>query len=317
MKLFDSNSLSKYFFSIAIVCSMKIVAQDAAFVQMYSNPMLTNPSFAGSLGNARVVTSSRIQWPRSAANSITNSISYDKHLNKLHGGFGFYHSMHIEGNAKYLKRGREAYGIYETRRWGFIYAPNFIIAQKVSITPSIEAALFNKSLDWIQMNFGDQIDPYVGFVYNTLETRKLDGKSGWDFSSGLLVNTATWSAGFATHHLTRPDEGLLTVSRLPRKFTGHASYTFQENDSADFAIAPNLFFVKQGPQSFFMGGATAKYKQYKFGASFRSPSIAAFMVGVNIKRFALNYSYETSPVGMRGMGGAHEVNFTCLFRYKK
>jgi len=155
-----------------------VEAQDPFFIQAYSNPLLLNPSFAGSAGCSRVVTDYRNQWPANTANYATSTFSYDKHINALHGGLGFNYLQDNAGSSS-----------YKTTSVGVIYSPTFIIKKKVSIKPSIETNFFQKSLDYSQLTFGDMIAPGYGFVYNTLETHSYPPKTGFDFSSGILINT--------------------------------------------------------------------------------------------------------------------------------
>lgn len=216
----------KYIYCFLLVLlSFAAKAQDPFFVQAYSNPLLLNPSFAGSVGCSRVVMDYRNQWPVNTANYVTSTFSYDKHINALHGGLGINYLQDNAGGS-----------IYNTTSMGVIYSPTFIIKKKVSIKPSFQTNFFQKSLDYSQLTFSDMITPGYGFVYNTLETPNLSSKTGFDFSSGILINTTKWNCGAAIYHLNQPDEGVLTVWPLSRKISIHASYTFSKNDSAAFHL---------------------------------------------------------------------------------
>lgn len=287
-------------------------AQDVFFTQAYSNPLQLNPSFAGSVGNSRIVTSYRNQWPLNTANYVTKTFSYDKHIKFLHGGLGFNFLTDRSGFAF------TTYPIYLTTRVGLVYSPTFIINKKISVKPSIETDFFQKSIDWSRLTFGDMIDRSAGFVYGSEETPKwLANKTGFDFSTGILVNTNKWNCGFAVFHLFQPDEGLLATSILSRKYIIHSSYTFAKNDSADFAFTPALVLAKQGVHHLTMLSLNFKYKWLRFGAGIRYKDAGMIMLGFSIKRFALNYSYEVNPNNFYNTAGAHEATLTYLFKYTK
>ena len=72
-------------------------AQDPSFTQFYANPIYLNPAMAGSANCPRVSMNHRNQWPNLKGAYITNSISFDKGVEALHGGIGLQVLNDIQG----------------------------------------------------------------------------------------------------------------------------------------------------------------------------------------------------------------------------
>ncbi len=259
------------------------LAQDAHFTQFYSSPLQLNPSMTGSTGKARIAMCYRDQWQ-----SIykTQYYSYDQHVNKMKGGVGL------------------------------IYSPNFII-KNFSVKPSLEIDYFQKRIDWSKLTFGDQFDPRYGSIYLTNEVPGTSVKSGIDFCSGILVNTRKWNGGFAVHHLTTPDEGLIGSSKLPRKYTLHSSYTFSNSDSAKFSFSPSVLIMKQGVAGMILPSISFRYKKFAWGLGYRIGDAAIAMLGFRGKYFRLGYSYDMTVSKLATfVRGSHEVNLNIFFHHK-
>jgi len=313
--------MKRIYISLLVLLPYVIHAQDPFFTQAYSNPLQLNPSFAGSMGCSRAVINDRYQWPNSTAYYKTTTVSYDRHVKALHGGLGFTYLRDQAGDAGYYQNPNNDHyvyqAIYNTLQLGFIYSPTFIIKKKISIKPSIETGFFQKSVEWNKLTFDDMIDKRAGFVYNTSEMLNSNRINGFDFSSGLLINTTKWNCGIAIYHLTQPNEGFMVPSQLARKTSAHASYTFSKSDSANFSFSPAIMFLKQGAYQSIMTSMNFNYKWLRFGIGMRSGGDKLLMAGFKLKRFTVNYSYDLPSSNLTNTGGSHEVSMACLFNYKK
>ena len=98
------------------------------------------------------------------------------------------------------------------------------------------------------------IDPIRGFVYQTGDLPRGGSKSGIDLSAGFLGFSEQFYFGFAAHHLTEPNESLLTnrTSPLPRKYTGHVGFhiPWSGNGSiyreTETIVSPNILAEASG-----------------------------------------------------------------------
>ena len=196
-------------FSLGI--SENLFAQDPEFTQFYANPLYLNPAFAGTARCPRVNLNYRNQWPAISGTYVTYSASYDQHFDALAGGLGLL-----------VTNDKAGQGTLTTTNVAAMYSYQLNINREFSMKFGFQAAYFQKSIDWSKLTFGDMIDERRGFVYNTNEVPGLSKKSNVDLSVGLLGYSKRYFFGFAAHHLTQPDEGLIGPSKLPMKITGHA-----------------------------------------------------------------------------------------------
>ncbi len=91
------------------------------------------------------------------------------------------------------------------------------------------------------------IDPRRGFVYPTNDLSRGGTSSGIDFSAGVIGYTEKFFFGFATHHLTEPNESLMNSVDvpLPRRYTGHLGASIPlEVDGGKYAKIRRFRFSK-------------------------------------------------------------------------
>ncbi len=289
--------------------SEKIFAQDPEFTQFYSNPLYLNPALAGTARCPRVCLNYRNQWPGISGTYVTYSASYDQHIYAIGGGLGLL-----------ITNDKAGQGTLTTTNVSGIYSYQLPLTREFSMKFGVQATYFQKSIDWSKLTFGDMIDERRGFVYNTNEEQKLSSKSNVDFSAGILGYSSRYFFGFAAHHLTQPDEGLLGgPSKLPMKLTGHAGATLPIGDkgSATF-ISPNVLFQKQ-----------QNFQQLNLGLYFTKGSMVAGLwyrnqdsfiavVGFQQHFFKVGYSYDVTVSKLtNATAGSHEISFSLQFECKK
>jgi len=179
-------------------------AQDPEFTQFYANPLYLNPAFAGTARCPRLVMNYRNQWPALSGNFVTTSASYDQHVEAIQGGLGL------------IVTNDQAGQTLSTTSISGIYSYQQPISRTFSIKAGFQATYFQKSVDWSQLTFGDQIDPRKGFIYETQDVPRGGTVNNVDFSAGLLGSVRNFSLGVAVHHLNEPNESLVVgTSRLP------------------------------------------------------------------------------------------------------
>jgi type IX secretion system PorP/SprF family membrane protein len=291
-------------------------AQDPQFSQFYASPIYLNPAFAGSAVCPRMVLNFRDQWPSITGTFVTYSAAYDQHFEKLSGGLG----LIFMGD-------RAGQGTINTNSVSAMYSYKIDVSRKFSMRAALQATYQQKSLDWDKLTFGDMIDPHYGFVYATNEQRPGTVTKGYaDFSAGILGYTENFFGGIAVHHLTEPEEGFISISKLPRKLTAHAGYIFdirrksrRNRSISDISISPNIMYQQQ-----------MKFQQLNYGFYFnRYPFVAglwfrqnfqnsdAFIIlfGVQQESFKFGYTYDLTVSKLTNVtGGAHEISFMYQFK---
>ena len=164
------------------------------------------------------------------------------------------------------------------------------------------------------------IDPTYGFIYQTDEdiVNNADNVSFPDFSAGVLGYTKNMFFGFDAHHLTQPDQGFISVSNLPTKYTAHIGGNFPLSRYSNnvTTISPNFLYQKQ-----------QDFQQFNYGVYVnRGPIVGGLwtrnsaknfdsfilMFGLVQDAFKFGYSYDITVSNLKNSNtlGAHELSFT-------
>ena len=295
------------------VC-LEAQAQDPSFTQFYSNPIYLNPALAGSTGCPRIVSNYRNQWPQLTGNYITSAVAYDSYVKSISGGLGIIALHDMQGQAT-----------IQTSMIGGVYSYNLKVNRKFSIMVGARAAYFQKFLDWDKLTFGDMIDPRRGFIYQTGDVPRGNGRRGFfDVSAGAVGFGKNYYFGIAAHHLNRPDESMiLGTSRLPMRITGHAGAEIKLGPRGRYtnttSILPNIIYQYQNGFQELNIGTYIKYGDFTVGAWYRNRDAFILLFGVNFEKFKLGYSYDltVSKLGNGISGGSHEVSLGMNLKCRK
>jgi type IX secretion system PorP/SprF family membrane protein len=277
---------------------LNVKAQDPQFTQFYANPLYLNPAFAGTAKCPRFCFNYRNQWPNLSGTYVTYAASYDQHFDALAGGIGA--QVYTDNQAK---------GTLRTTSFSLMYSYQAVINREFSLKFGIQAGGFQKILDRTKLNFGDMIDARRGFVWNTAETVPNQNKVNADFSAGMLGYSKNYFFGFAAHHITQPDEGLLGVSKLPAKFTGHAGAIIPLEKGNESYLSPNILF--QAQQRFQQLNLGLYYVKGAFvaGLWYRNQDAVIALVGIQNPFFKFGYSYDVTVSKLSGnTAGSHEIS---------
>lgn len=304
-----------YIAVLLVVLSCNVFSQDPEFTQFYANPLYLNPAFAGTNNCPRVNLNYRNQWPSISGSFVTQSVSYDQHINSIYGGLGLLVTNDVA--AKTLN----------TLNVSGIYSYQLKVSRQFSVRVGFQATYFQKSLDWSKLTFGDMIDPRRGFVYTTNDVPRGGKKAGIDFSAGILGFSKTFYFGVAAHHVTEPDESLVQGnSPLPMKLTGHAGALIPLSESKysqnDAKVSPNVLFRQQGTFQQLNLGLYITKGPFWGGVWYRNADAFIVLVGLQNEQFKIGYSYDVTTSKLTlASGGSHEIsmglNFTCKPPRKK
>ena len=286
-------------------------AQDPAFSQFYSNHLYLNPAFAGAK-NGGCPTASlhyRDQWPGIGRTYVTYSASFDQHVDALGGGLGIL-----------VHQDQSGLGNLNTFNASAIYSYHLEVNRDFDMKVGFEASYRMLNLNWDDLTFGDMIDPTYGFIYTTEEdiVNNPSHVEYPDFSTGFLGYTDNMFFGFAAHHLTQPDQGFISVSHLPRKYTAHigGSFPISKYKNNITTISPNFLYQKQQDFQQFNYGVYVNRGPIVGGLWTRNSvkNFDAFilMFGLVQEEFKFGYSYDITVSNLQNSNtlGAHEVSFT-------
>ena len=162
------------FFAFIILCFSH--EANCQYLPIGVLPMEYNPSFAGSVGNTRLVTDFRYSNSKNSlsGDGLGLSFSVDKFIPKIHTGIGIVAKgfTAIPINDKEDK--------YQYGDFSLIVAPKISIKGKYTISPSID-------IDYLDINF-----PGNGYPFT--ENARFSGFSG---NFGILFNAHNYYIGYA------------------------------------------------------------------------------------------------------------------------
>lgn len=299
------------FMLFSVLLCQDVFAQDPQFTQFYANPMYLNPAFAGSARCPRFILNYRNQWPAITGTYVTYHASYDQHIDALSGGIGLMAMRDVAGEGGILNR-----------TWlSGIYSYQLNVTREFSVKAGFQATYAQVSVDWSKLTFGDQIDPKRGFVFNTLETNYIGQRSYLDISAGMVGYTKRYFAGFAVHHITQPQEGLVGGdSPLPMKITGHAGAVIPLNaakDGGETSISPNILYKKQQDFTQILLGIYLNKGPLVGGFWYRNQDAFIVLLGFQKDMFKFGYSYDLTVSKLTNVtAGSHEASVSLQFACK-
>jgi type IX secretion system PorP/SprF family membrane protein len=304
--------MKKLLVYIFIGFSFAAHSQDPQFTQFYANPIYLNPAFAGSKVCPRFAMNYRNEWPSLTGNYVTYSMSYDQYFKNISGGIGVI-GMHDQ----------QGQGTIYTSMLGLVYSYHLKAGRKWRVMFGARAAMFNKYLDWDKLTFGDMIDPRRGFIYQTGDVQRGGSRYFFDASAGVVAYNKHFFAGFAAHHLNRPDESMIIgSSNLPIRMTGHMGANIELGSKSQYrnitSIMPNVIYQYQNGFQEIMVGTYVKYGAFNVGAWYRNLDAFILSIGVDTGKFKLGYSYDitVSKLNNGVSGGSHEISLGLNLRCK-
>jgi len=319
---------------ISVLAPEVAKAQDPQFSQFYAAPLYLNPAFAGSTNQGRAGINYRNQWPSIDANFTTISAFADFYLEDYKSGIG----MII--NRDYVN----LVGL-QSLSLALQYSYDLEIVKGLSFRPGFEVALYNRSIDFGRLTFGDQFDFDRGEPINpTGESLRGSNKFFPDLSAGGVFYTPRAWVGFAAHHLTQPNQSISgDVSRLPIKYSAHGGWKFLlkpgimgqgvYSRKSERSIAPAVQYRHQGPFDQMDVGMYFTFEPILLGTWYRGipfKQVEGFsnnesivlLVGLTILRgdakrqdvlnMGYSYDYTISKLGP-GAGGSHEFSLVYTF----
>ncbi len=289
-------------------------AQDPHFSQYYANPLYLNPAFAGVSKCPRATLNYRNQYPVLDVYQ-TYSASYDQYVDGINGGLGLL-----------LLRDEAGDGTLTATEISGIYSYHLQVSRNFTVLAGFQATLRQRAINWDNLNFPDEIDPYYGFVRQTGEIPPgTQTNTHFDVSAGLLGFTERFYIGATFNHLTQPDESFFKDSRLPMKITAQAGFTIPlgrkrlYTDLQNYLI-PNIVYQLQGPYDQLTISTAFNRGPISGGLGLRTstanPDAIVVLLGYAPDNFdwKIGYSYDITISSIaNNLGGAHELSLSYQF----
>ncbi|MDQ3045918.1 MAG: type IX secretion system membrane protein PorP/SprF [Bacteroidota bacterium] len=295
-------------YSLIVLSFKEANAQDPEFTQFYANPLYLNPALAGNNICPRISINYRNQWPGISGTYVTTSASFDRFIYGIKSGIGVL-----------VTNDRAGEGTLKTTNVSGIYSYQIRPRRDFAINFGLQGTYGQKSIDWSKLTFGDMIDERRGFVKYTEEIPGRSQKSFVDISAGVVGFSKRFFVGFAAHHLTQPDEGLIGPSKLPIKYTAHGGAMIQVGDkNNEVTISPNILYQAQQDFRQLNLGVYVTKGVLVGGLWYRNNDSFIVLIGIQQGIFKFGYSYDVTVSKLtNATAGSHELSLGINFFCKK
>ncbi len=319
-KLFNFLLKKHLYIIVLFFCTLDVLnAQDVEYSQFFSLPLHLNPAMAGTANAPRFTLAYRNQWPSLGAGFnggfATYAGGYDQHFEKIRSSIGLW-----------VSSDRIANNLWAANSVSLAYAYQLRLNKKMGLRFALEGSYINRSIDWYQLLYGDQIDPLKGFYQSfrvpnaTLEiTPDNFSKNIFDMGLGALYFTNKYYAGVTVRHILRPKEAITSgdESRIPVKYSIHAGaiIPFKLRRIENIFLSPNIYYVRQKNFNQISLGLLLNVKIIYGGIWFRhnikNSDAVIVLVGLRKGIFRVGYSYDITLGKLaKATGGSHELTMT-------
>jgi len=316
---------------LVLIACIQASGQDINFSQYYNVPTYYNPAMVGLYTGIRARFDFRDQYP-----NLPDDFK------------GYFFSAEL-GDRRLPGSGGVGL-IFNTDDEGLAFIRNLTVGLNLSVriqlTPylitqvGIKAAYLQKTLNWKDFVFGDQLDPKYGYISDQTKFQhpEYNRVAVPDFGFGALLQGANddqsiiGTFGISIDHLFSPDLAFLATGsdRLPKKWVIQADGVFTvggsgRNSDNGVKINPGFIFQNQGEfKSLQFGSNFYKYNIY-LGVFYKSIWTKLFQGSLVLTagyrydfnedfslKFCYNYDLQTN-VAIAGTGGAHEITLSLDF----
>jgi len=291
-----------------LTANSPLFAQDPGFSQFFSNPIYLNPAYVGSAGCSRATVNYRNQWPAISGNFVTYSASYDQPIDFLSGGVGIHFMSDYSGDGAIISNSING-----------TYAYNLKLGEHLHIRPALSFGYGQTRLDASKLTTL-VYDP----ITNTYSMAPIElGDCTRDFfniGAGLLIGYKNFGAGISIDHINEPEEGFISIYKLPRRFTVHCNYQFDISEK--IKLTPGLIYQQQANSNYLLPSIMLKLNQLKIGAAtrinFNNSDCITGMIGYGNSWMNIGYSYDYTISKLTNVtGGSHEISAIFLFNRKE
>ena len=319
---------------LLIYSGQLVVAQDVTFSQFLYSPSYYNPAATGiDRGMLGTLNYRRaLMYMPSKFESYAVGIDQSLHDTELKG---------LGGAGIFVVNNQEGEGSLNTLAFGVPIAGRVELTDQWILQAGVAPVIYQKTINWDNLIFGDQLNPYYGIILPKSEAALLEAApsiSFFDFDVGLWarwesdpsqqsnVLNDVFDIGISIQHIPEPNQSFfMEKSKLPSKYVVMARYSHTINDYMlmNSKIQPVFLYEKQGTMQDFVAGVNYTRPGFNVGGFFRREqnsilkfSELIFLAGVDVNlnndmlsSVRLNYSVDFTMVSNKKKGNfSHEVS---------
>ena len=309
-------------YSFIIFACVTGVAQHFQFSQFYAAPTYLNPAFTGANACGRFTLNYRNQWSGVPGTFNTYQASFDHYIKNMKSGIGIQFFQDQAG-----------LGSLTTTQINVLYAYEARLNKQLMMRAGFSMGNIQRKVDFGKFTFEDQLAEGTA---NSLEALNYPKINYFDLGTGLLLYSRFAWLGMSFAHLNKPNQSLLNnISPLPTEFKLHGGYKFVIEDLESSAKRlPETNFItlawnykKQNnfnqldvgiyynKNVFVVGFWYRGLPFFKPEATYANSDAVIFLMGVNVDRFKIGYSYDLTVSKLTNMSsrGSHELSMSYMF----
>lgn len=321
---------------ICISVSYTASGQDPAFSLFNINHIYLNPAFTGGTGEISAGLNTRAQWTRVPSRFQTNMAYVQGGCPNWNLGLGLRLYDDTEGEG-YMRNTNAAALIAVHLPGRFGRGLNALRNKKFIWSFGMQLAVGQRRLDWEDLVFSDQLDPYLGLYVDQSQVNPQNEVSNLVFDVGLGTRFrfsfgdrgSHMSLGVAAFHVNKPIESFFNMeTRLLPRYTGYFYTHFQTSKFTNNPHYLSIGWVMDRQQVLHTNTFNINYDvatNLMLGAAYRKKYILVFdddfdsfilSFTYNIGGLTLGYSYDfTLPnLGVENTAGTHEIGI--VYRFK-
>lgn len=272
-------------------------------------PTDINFSSTGTLLAIRIQTLSRVQWLGEENEAFMNQLSVDGYSYGMRGGIGVQvsHGMYKNGGL-------------QVADVAVSYAPKLSFSKFISVEPSFRFKMGSKLLDHNKMEGTQSVEFDRQNVYDYYPDGQTPiGRQLWykDLGAGLMVNTQWFFAGINFDNLLNHQDNVYAAGSARNagtRFTASLG-TDWENNRKTMRLSPYVVYNQYENLQELWGGINYRWEWFNVGASVSTNLDPAASIGVNIKKFSLNYNADyTTSLLTNKRSLSHQISLRLLIK---
>lgn len=315
------------------------MAQDPTFSLFNINHIYLNPAYTGGTGDISVGVNSRAQWTRVPSRFQTNMAYVQGGCPNWNLGLGLRLYDDTEGEG-YMRNTNAAALIAVHLPGRFGRSIKSIRNKKYIFSMGMQIAVGQRKLDWTNLVFSDQLDPYLGFYVqesqvnpkNEVSNLVFDVGVGGRFRFSFGDRGSHVSMGAAVFHINKPVESFFNLeTRLLPRYTGYFYTHFQTSKYTNNphylsfgwvmdhqqALRTNTLNMNYDVMSNLMLGLAYRKKHIVVIDNDYDSFIVSFMYSMGALTLGYSYDFTLPHLGVENTAGTHEIGLVYRFKGTK
>jgi type IX secretion system PorP/SprF family membrane protein len=303
---------------VLLFTTVQVAAQDLHFSQFFNSPLTTNPANTGFIpdGNYRVGINYRNQWASIPVPYKTMSAFADFQLFRDRLEYGW-----VGVGGVVLRDVAGSGNLTSTKVYGSV-AYHQLLGQSSLLSLGFNMGSASKRVDIAKLTFGDQWNgKFFDSQLPTAEPITQSKVNYFDIQVGMNyayfpTDNIYVNGGLSVQHVNKPHESFYEGNnQIDRRYIGFLNGIFKVSDNV--IVNPGAYYARQAGAREIVAGGNVAYnlsgdgtKQVFGGAYLRFSDAAVFLVGYEISRVRMMFSYDVTTsqlANSNGRRGAYEI----------